>query len=187
MYAWGHDTLKPMSKSYNDTLGLGLTIVDSIDTFFIANMQAEYNEAMEWIKKSFDPIVNYNVSLRETTVRVLGGLMSIYHLSGEKDFLTKAIDLGERLLPCFDTKSSIPVSTINLKTSIKNMSVPFTSIADAASIQLEFRALARASKMSFFEAKAAKVSEIIHKLPKDHGLARNSINCKLKYFQSSFY
>lgn len=38
-YAWGHDNLKPISMGYNDWFGLGLTIVDSLDTMYIMDMQ----------------------------------------------------------------------------------------------------------------------------------------------------
>uniref|UniRef100_A0A1B0ACP5 alpha-1,2-Mannosidase n=1 Tax=Glossina pallidipes TaxID=7398 RepID=A0A1B0ACP5_GLOPL len=31
-YAWGHDNLKPISETYYDWFGLGLTIVDALDT-----------------------------------------------------------------------------------------------------------------------------------------------------------
>lgn len=38
-YAWGHDNLKPISMGYNDWFGLGLTIVDALDTMYIMDMQ----------------------------------------------------------------------------------------------------------------------------------------------------
>lgn len=37
-YAWGYDELLPLSKSPSPWFGLGLTIVDSIDTLYIMNM-----------------------------------------------------------------------------------------------------------------------------------------------------
>lgn len=37
-YAWGYDELHPISKSPSPWFGLGLTIVDSIDTLYIMNM-----------------------------------------------------------------------------------------------------------------------------------------------------
>lgn len=37
-YAWGHDNLKPISMGSHDWFGLGLTIVDSLDTLYIMNM-----------------------------------------------------------------------------------------------------------------------------------------------------
>lgn len=38
-YAWGHDHLKPVTKSYNDWFGLGLTIVDSLSTAIIMGLE----------------------------------------------------------------------------------------------------------------------------------------------------
>ena len=46
----------------------------------------------------------------QITIRVLGGLLSAYHLSGETDhmLLDKAVDLADRILPAFDTVRSPP-------------------------------------------------------------------------------
>lgn len=38
-FAWGHDNLKPMSMGSHDWFGLGLTIVDSLDTLYIMDLQ----------------------------------------------------------------------------------------------------------------------------------------------------
>lgn len=38
-YAWGHDELKPVSKSYGEWFGLGLTLVDSLDTMYILGLK----------------------------------------------------------------------------------------------------------------------------------------------------
>jgi len=38
-YAWGHDHLKPISKTYNDWFHLGLTIIDSLDTMYIMGLK----------------------------------------------------------------------------------------------------------------------------------------------------
>ena len=37
--AWGHDQLKPISKTFHDWFGLGLSIVDGLDTLYIMNLQ----------------------------------------------------------------------------------------------------------------------------------------------------
>lgn len=37
-YAWGHDELKPISKSYQEWMSVGLTIVDSLDTLIIMGL-----------------------------------------------------------------------------------------------------------------------------------------------------
>jgi len=46
--------------------------------------------------------------------RVVGGLLSAYDLSGDEVFLEKAKDIGNRLLPAWDTPSGIPYNRINL-------------------------------------------------------------------------
>lgn len=119
---------------------------------------------------------NVEVNLFEVTIRVLGGLLSTYHLSGDKMFLTKAvriindfcidktceisifflwfkIDLGNRLLPCFNSPSGIPFSDINLST-LKAHSPkwsPDSSTSEVTTIQLEFRDLSRSSGDTNYE------------------------------------
>lgn len=115
---------------------------------------------------------NVEVNLFEVTIRVLGGLLSTYHLSGDKMFLTKAvsrapqvscfqlkkrkkpktkckfqIDLGNRLLPCFDSPSGIPFSDINLSTMKAHSPKwsPDSSTSEVTTIQLEFRDLSRST------------------------------------------
>lgn len=38
-YAWGHDHLKPLSKTYHDWFGVGLSIIDALDTMYIMNLE----------------------------------------------------------------------------------------------------------------------------------------------------
>lgn len=38
-YAWGYDNLRPISKLSTNWFGLGLTIVDSLDTIYIMDLQ----------------------------------------------------------------------------------------------------------------------------------------------------
>lgn len=42
-----------------------------------------------------------DINVFETTIRVLGGLLAAYHLSGERGLLSKAEDLGLRLAKAF--------------------------------------------------------------------------------------
>lgn len=39
-FAWGHDELKPISKSFNEWFGLGLTLIDALDTMWILGLKA---------------------------------------------------------------------------------------------------------------------------------------------------
>lgn len=55
------------------------------------------------------------MSFFEVSIRVLGGLLSAYHLSGDKMFVEKARDLGERLISAYVGSSVVPLSDVNLK------------------------------------------------------------------------
>lgn len=152
-YAWGHDNFKPISKTFYDWFALGLSIVDSLDTLYIMNLEDEFKEARDWIDKYLLYNQNRNVNLFEVTIRVLGGLLSSYHLSGDDMFLHKAVDLGNRLLPCFNSPSGIPYSDVNLKQMIAQSPtwLPDSSTSEVTTLQLEFRDLSRASRNSSFE------------------------------------
>jgi endoplasmic reticulum Man9GlcNAc2 1,2-alpha-mannosidase len=52
---------------------------------------AEYLEAKDWISNHLRFDKNRDVNLFEVTIRVLGGLLSAFHLTAEKMFLTKAV------------------------------------------------------------------------------------------------
>jgi len=81
-------------------------------------MILEYNEARDWIEKSFD--VDSDSTDRfnshfELTIRILGGLLSIYHLTGDELFLKRAMDIGDRLYLNFNTATGLPLAEINIK------------------------------------------------------------------------
>ena len=115
-YAWGHDHLKPISKSGQNWFGLGLTIVDSLDTMYMMGLDEEFDRARDWVEHSLSfSDKDKDVNLFETTIRVLGGLLSTFHLSGDKIFLEKAKGLGDRLMGAFSSPSGIPYSDVNLQ------------------------------------------------------------------------
>jgi len=53
----------------------------------------EFAEARDWVDTSLHFDVNRDVNLFEVTIRVLGSLLSSYHLSGDKMFLDKAVSI----------------------------------------------------------------------------------------------
>ncbi|EDS40375.1 conserved hypothetical protein [Culex quinquefasciatus] len=185
-YAWGHDNLKPISMSYSDWFGLGLTIVDSLDTMYIMDLQEEFDEARNWIDQYLRFDVNRDVNLFEVTIRVLGGLLSTYHLSGDKMFLDKALDLGQRLLPCFDSPSGIPYSDVNIETMKARPPKwsPDSSTSEVTTLQLEFRDLSRTAMNPVFENAAHKVNVKVHELEKNEGLVPIFINANTGQFRN---
>lgn len=92
-YAWGHDELRPISRSSSEWFGLGLTIIDSLDTMLLMNLREEFQQARDWVANSLTFEKNVDVNLFETTIRVLGGLLSAYHLSKDDLFLKKAVSI----------------------------------------------------------------------------------------------
>lgn len=38
-FAWGHDELKPVSKTHREWFGLGLTLIDALDTMWILGLK----------------------------------------------------------------------------------------------------------------------------------------------------
>uniref|UniRef100_A0A182QZL9 alpha-1,2-Mannosidase n=1 Tax=Anopheles farauti TaxID=69004 RepID=A0A182QZL9_9DIPT len=185
-YAWGHDNLKPISMGYSDWFGLGLTLVDTLDTLYIMDLQDEFDEARAWIEKYLKFDVNREVNLFEVTIRVVGGLLSAYHLSGDRMFLDKAVDLGNRLLPCFDSPSGIPFSDVNIGSLAAHAPKwsPDSSTSEVTTIQLEFRDLSRSSKNPIFEKVASRVNVKIHELDKNEGLVPIFINANTGQFRN---
>ena len=92
MYAWGKDELKPVSRSSHEWFNLGLTLVDSLDTMWLMGLKEEFDAAKKWVERGMNIAENSkDVNLFETTIRVVGGLLSTYHLSGDDIFLRRAV------------------------------------------------------------------------------------------------
>ena len=49
--------------------GLGLTLIDSLDTMYIMGLTDEFEEAKDWVGESLDFSINKDVNLFETTIR----------------------------------------------------------------------------------------------------------------------
>lgn len=172
--AMGDDDYMPISRRGSNmsrpagTIGYMLT--DALDTMFLMGLDAEFRRARKWVasKLSFDRDQPY--STFETTIRVFGGLLSTYYLSGDEIFLTRAKDLGERLIFAFNTDTGLPLSSVNFKTgqAVPDWGNPgMVSTAEAATLQLEFRYLSHLTGNATYWHKTEKVIEMIKKaLPK---------------------
>ncbi|XP_076614682.1 endoplasmic reticulum mannosyl-oligosaccharide 1,2-alpha-mannosidase [Chaetodon auriga] len=177
--AWGHDELKPISKSFGEWFGLGLTLIDSLDTMWIMGLKEEFAEARNWVEKELSFNKNVDVNLFETTIRILGGLLSTYHLTGDQVFLEKAKDLGSRLMPAFKTPSKIPFSDVNIGkgTAHPPRWTSDSTLAEVTSIQLEFRELSRLTQEPQYQEVVNEVMKLVHRLPgKQDGLVPMFIN-----------
>ncbi|KAL9265017.1 Mannosyl-oligosaccharide 1,2-alpha-mannosidase MNS3-like protein [Drosera capensis] len=158
-YAMGFDELMPLSKRGADGLGgLGATVVDALDTAMIMGADNVVSEAGSWIEANLVKRIKQKgqVNLFETTIRVVSGLLSAYHLSSSGGihkapqptvYLDAARTLADLLLSAF-TSSPIPI--------------PFSDI--------EFNYLSIATGDPKYSFHAMKVLEHIKTLPKVEGL-----------------
>jgi ER degradation enhancer, mannosidase alpha-like 2 len=158
-HAWGHDELKPLSKTSHDWYAdpLLITPVDSLDTLLLLGLHDEAEQARSLIvdKLSFDRDVW--VKNFEITIRVLGGLLSAHQMTGDPRLLALADDLGRRLLPAFDSPTGMPYMFVNLATG-KTRGAE-TNPAEIGTLILEFGTLARLTgkDVYYVKAKAAVV------------------------------
>jgi hypothetical protein len=87
--------------------------------------------------------------------------LSAYHLSGRDPiYLEKAKELGDRILPTFDTPSGLPLSQVNLglRKGIYDPDYPgLVSTAEVSTLQLEFRYLAYLTDDDIYWEKAEHV------------------------------
>ncbi|XP_012884791.1 PREDICTED: endoplasmic reticulum mannosyl-oligosaccharide 1,2-alpha-mannosidase [Dipodomys ordii] len=139
----------------------------------------EFEEARKWVSQKLNFKKNVDVNLFESTIRILGGLLSAYHLSGDSLFLRKAEDFGNRLMPAFATPSKIPYSDVNIGTGVAHPPqwTSDSTVAEVTSIQLEFRELSRLTGTKKFQEAAEEVTRHIHSLSgKKDGLVPMFIN-----------
>jgi hypothetical protein len=151
-HAFGSDDLKPLSRTGHQWVHLGATIVDSLDTLLIAGLSREYAAARAWAVDLLDVATDQGVYVNtfETTIRILGGLLSAHHLTpgGDAGLLAKALDLAPRLgVACNATPTGIPLSDVNLATRHARAPAWTTdaSVAEAATLSLEFVAASAAA------------------------------------------
>lgn len=171
--AFGNDIFTPAEPSNSENMTrtgqpLGWMIIDSLDTLTILYKDTDsiilkesiLNELIDitnWCKDNLDYEIDSEVNLFETTIRMLGGLLSGYHVTRDIEqidsqvFLDKAIDLADRLSLIFVSDSEfdnekfvIPYSSINLATGFKrknNWDAGSSSTAEFTTLQLEFKYL----------------------------------------------
>ena len=155
-YAWGHDALLPLSNGARDWYGQSLlmTPVDALDTMLLMGLDAQADEARELIasRLSFDR--DLDVKHFEIVIRLLGGLLSAYQMTGDARLLALADDLGTRLLPAFDSPTGLPYVYVNLRTGKAHGAE--SNPAEAGTLLLEYGTLARLTGKPVYYRKAKR-------------------------------
>ena len=168
--ALGHDELAPASGTGRDDFGgIDATLIDSLDTLHLMGLTKEFENALLYLKKpdsNFRRLIrgerDKDVSVFETNIRVLGGLLSTYDLTGDPDVLDLAESMASRLSAAFDTKSGVPTSFVNVKTG-KAFGLSWTNgrsiLADFGTMHLEWATLSARSNNPVYEAHTNHVFE----------------------------
>ncbi|ETW06276.1 hypothetical protein H310_02571 [Aphanomyces invadans] len=169
-HAFPLDNLKPIScKGENFELGKipMLTLIDTLDTLVVFGDKDEFRRAVALVTSHATFDLDAEVSVFETTIRVLGGLLSAHlfaidpaldvysNASYSGGLLDLAVDLADRLLPAFLTKTGIPYGTVNLRRGVPKGETTIASTAGAGSLSIEFTMLSVLTKNPIY-AKAAR-------------------------------
>jgi mannosidase alpha-like ER degradation enhancer 2 len=151
-----------------------MTPVDALDTLVLMHLDAEAAKARSLIVS--DLLFDRDIYVKnfEITIRLLGGLLSGYQLTGDKRLLNLAEDLGNRLLPVFNSPTGFPYVYVNLRTGQTRGAV--TNPAETGTLLLEFGTLSKLTSSPVFFEKAKRALVETFKRRSQLGLVGQGIN-----------
>ncbi|MFL6468292.1 MAG: glycoside hydrolase family 47 protein, partial [Pyrinomonadaceae bacterium] len=175
-YCWGHDDLKPLSKTCRDWYGTPvlMTPVDSLDSLYLLGFTKEADETRDYIAKHLSFDKDISVQNFEITIRILGGLLSSYQITNDKRLLNLADDLGTRLLPVFDSPTGLPYKFVDLK--IGKTRDPISNPAETGTLLIEFGALSKLTGKPIYYDKAKRALVETYNRRSKIGLVGTNIN-----------
>ena len=169
--------------------GMGWIIVDALDTMMLMNLTDELSHARQWIHHNLTYDQDHDVNTFETTIRMLGGLLSANYLSTDTGlagkfapvddklsddlYIEKATGLADRLLGAYDTQSGVPLASVNLHTTKgipSHADSGASSTAEATSLQLEMKYLAKLTGEDNYWKAAERVMKVIDDNGPEDGL-----------------
>ncbi|KAI8611761.1 glycoside hydrolase [Chytriomyces sp. MP71] len=167
-YAWGHDDLLPLTQQpfdwYGDQNILLNTPIDALDTLYIMGLHDEYADAKALALTLNFSNVTATISLFETIIRVVGGLLAAYDLEGDERVLRKCVELVDLLLPAFDTPTGFPANEYRLSDGWKSSRADL-GLAEIGTLQLEFQYLSDVTGNPLYAEKALWIYEQMAKIP----------------------
>eukprot|EP01127_Copromyxa_protea_P015550 TRINITY_DN4485_c0_g1_i3.p1 TRINITY_DN4485_c0_g1~~TRINITY_DN4485_c0_g1_i3.p1 ORF type:complete len:498 (+),score=60.37 TRINITY_DN4485_c0_g1_i3:554-2047(+) len=164
----GAGEVKPVSGQCNDWLvkGMGLSIMDSLDTMLIMGLDKQYRRGRDYLAEHLDWNTTINVSVFETNIRCLGGLLSSYAFTKDPLLLRKATELAKALLPAFDTPTGFPYTWVVLgtnKTSLSQWTHGSVILSELGTMQLEFLYLSHLTGDPIYGETAIRAYETLYK------------------------
>lgn len=180
-YAWGQDELKPRSNGSKNWLHQAATMVDSLDTLWLMGFKADFYAARDWIGTHLRFDHAGGVSVFETIIRSLGGLLAAYELSSDQLFLDKARELADVLLKAFATPTGLPCTTLNMRTgacTFASWTGQSAILSEYGTVQLELKALSQHTGDPKYAAAAMRVMKLVASLEGIHGMAPTYLSPK---------
>eukprot|EP01064_Diplonema_japonicum_P002920 TRINITY_DN1189_c0_g1_i4.p1 TRINITY_DN1189_c0_g1~~TRINITY_DN1189_c0_g1_i4.p1 ORF type:complete len:587 (+),score=165.97 TRINITY_DN1189_c0_g1_i4:50-1810(+) len=183
-HAMGADELDSLSNkpvNWDSANKQMVTLVDSLDTLYITGCHDEFNEAVDYLANHFNFNPSENIALFETTIRVLGGLLSAYALSGDARILSKAVQVGNSMIPAYSKEvlskqGGVPHQYWNPKTHKSNKGFG-PLLAESGSVQLEYRYLSHLTGNHTYDTDAMRVFEVFRRDTRN-GLLGNKFDGK---------
>ncbi|CAF0866549.1 unnamed protein product [Rotaria sordida] len=187
-YAYPYDELRPLTCDGYDTWGsYSLSLVDAIDTLAVLGNNTEFARVYTLIQ-NLDIERDINVSVFETNIRVIGGLLSAHLLAKRMNvsvnstwpctgpLLDLAVSLADKLLPAFDTETGIPYGTVNLVWGVPIGETNITCTAGGGTFLIEFGTLSRLTGDPKYERAALKALKGLWSKRSSINLVGNHIN-----------
>jgi len=159
-YAYPQDELQPVTCTGTNVFGgYSMTLIDSLDMLALVGDDVEFFKRVREVGSNVRFDADLKVSVFETTIRVVGGLLSA-HLLAEKhgprlratsdrpdreeafaydgSLLPLAVQIADKLMPAFNTPTAIPFNEIHLRAGVNKADGHTSCPAAAGSLLLEF-------------------------------------------------
>ena len=177
-YAWPHDGLFPISKTYHDwyAQSINMSPIDAYSTLKLMGLNKEAARIENFVIDSLNFDKDISVKVFEVDIRILGGLLNIYEQTGNEKVLNKAQDFANRLLPAFNSPTGLPFYFVNLKTGVAHGDT--VNVAEAGSYLFEFGILSYYTKNSKYYQIAKRATQKVFSLRSKINLLGRDINVK---------
>ncbi|KAJ2666391.1 hypothetical protein IW148_000875 [Coemansia sp. RSA 1199] len=169
-HAFGKDELQPVSNSSNNKWGgWGVTLIDALDTLHLMELHEEFKEGVRHVASvDFTKAkAGYTTPFFEMIIRSLGGLLSAYEMSLDVRLLKKAKEVGDVLMPAFNTSTGIPYPRVDVNTG-QAVASQRVCIAEAGTVQLEYWKLSELTGDPVYHETAQRVVDLLDKADKPH-------------------
>lgn len=151
-------------------------------------MKDEFKEGRDWVEQNLSiDDVSTEMSVFETIIRFVGGLLTCYAFTKDDVFLQKANSFASKMMPAFNTPTGIPNALIVPQTGAsKNYAWASQSssiLSEVGTLHLELLYLSELTSNTQYKDKVFNVRRILNSLSKPHGgLYPNYISSKTGKF-----